>query len=455
VDRPLTFTMEDLKRLPSVTRLHFIECAGNRSSPRAKNVQETHGMVSCAEWTGVLLSTLLKECGLKGSAKWFVAEGAEEVKGASSMPIAKAMDDCIIAYGMNGEPVRPQNGFPLRLMVPGFEGIFHTKWLQRIKIVDRYYLNYNDFGHLDQDAKVAALDYQIGPKSVITFPSGDQRLPGKGFYEISGLAWSGGGAIKLVEVSTDGGKKWNKAEFKGTPQRMAFTRFGYQWNWDGNATEILSRCTDELGQAQPTRTQIAKYWNQPYDQTFRVPVPVLPVLLIGGGASALAQGPTFGIGRTPTAEEIKAIDISIGPTGEELPPGKGNAKEGAQLYRSKGCAACHGAQGIEGPAPILKSKDPKNPDLWARGRILPLRAPFATTVWDYINRGMPLNREGTLTPDEVYSLTAYLLFINDVIPEDQALDQQSLPKVKMPIGDNYAKLPDWKPRTKRLPGYPH
>jgi cytochrome c len=184
-------------------------------------------------------------------------------------------------------------------------------------------------------------------------------------------------------------------------------------------------------------------------------LPVLPVLLIGGGASALAQGPTFGIGRTPTAEEIKAIDISIGPTGEELPPGKGNAKEGAQLYRSKGCAACHGAQGIEGPAPILKSKDPKNPDLWARGRILPLRAPFATTVWDYINRGMPLNREGTLTPDEVYSLTAYLLFINDVIPEDQALDQQSLPKVKMPIGDNYAKLPDWKPRTKRLPGYPH
>ncbi len=181
---------------------------------------------------------------------------------------------------------------------------------------------------------------------------------------------------------------------------------------------------------------------------------VLPVLLIGG-APALAQGPTFGIGRTPTPEEIKALDISIGPTGEELPPGKGNAKEGAQLYRTKGCAACHGAQGLEGPAPILRSKDPKNPDLWARGRILPLRAPFATTVWDYINRGMPLNKEGTLTADEVYSLTAYLLFINDVIPEDQALDQQNLPKVKMPIGDNYAKLPDWKPRTKRLPGYPH
>ena len=228
-------------------------------------------MTSCAEWTGVPLSVLFKECGIKRGASWFVAEGSEEVKGASSIPMAKGMDDCFVAYGMNGEALRPQNGFPLRLMVPGFEGIFHTKYLRRIKVVDRYYINYNDFGHLDQDRDEAALGYQIGPKSVITFPSGEQRLPGKGFYEISGLAWSGGGAIKLVEVSTDGGKKWNKAEFKGTPQRMAFTRFGYQWNWDGNETEILSRCTDEIGQAQPTRAQIAKYWNKPYDQTFTVP----------------------------------------------------------------------------------------------------------------------------------------------------------------------------------------
>jgi sulfane dehydrogenase subunit SoxC len=273
VDRPLTFTVDDLKRLPSVTRLHFIECAGNRASRRAKTVQETHGMTSNAEWTGVLLSTLLKECGVKGSAKWFVAEGAEEVKGASSMPVAKAMDDCMIAYGMNGEAVRPQNGFPLRLMVPGFEGILHTKWLQRIKLVDRYYMNYNDFGHLheDKDKKVAALSYQIGPKSVITFPSGEQRLPGKGFYEIRGLAWSGGGAIKQVEVSTDGGKKWNKAQFQGTPQRMAHCLFTYAWEWDGNETEIMSRCVDEVGQAQPTREQIAKYWNKTFDQTFSVP----------------------------------------------------------------------------------------------------------------------------------------------------------------------------------------
>jgi sulfane dehydrogenase subunit SoxC len=271
VDRPLTFTMEDLKRLPSVTRLHFLECAGNRTSPKAKTVQESHGMTSCAEWTGVLLSTLLKEAGVKGSATWFVAEGAEEVKGASSMPLAKAMDDCVVCYGMNGEALRPQQGFPVRLMVPGFEGIFSTKFLRRIKLVDRYYMNYNDYGHLRQEAKDTALSYQIGPKSVITFPSVGQQLAGRGSYEISGLAWSGGGAIRKVEVSTDGGKKWMDAEIKGTAQRMAHTRFSYQWNWDGKETELMSRCTDEIGQVQPSRAQVAKFFNKPSDPSFSVP----------------------------------------------------------------------------------------------------------------------------------------------------------------------------------------
>jgi mono/diheme cytochrome c family protein len=173
------------------------------------------------------------------------------------------------------------------------------------------------------------------------------------------------------------------------------------------------------------------------------------------GVCALAQSPGYGVGRTPTAEEIRAWDISIGPHGEELPPGRGTVREGAQLYRAKGCAGCHGANAIDGKAPILKSKAGPEVELWARGRVLPLRAPFATTVWDYINRAMPLNREGTLTADEVYSLTAYLLFINAVIPEEEVLDAKSLPAVKMPIGDDYARLPEWKPRTPRLKGYPH
>jgi cytochrome c len=181
---------------------------------------------------------------------------------------------------------------------------------------------------------------------------------------------------------------------------------------------------------------------------------VLPFLLLMG-VSVLAQSPTYGVGRTPTAEEIRALDISIGPTGEELPPGRGSAKQGAELYKQKACAACHGATGMGGPAPALKSKAGPEVPIWQRERILPLRSPFATTVWDYINRGMPVNREGTLTSDEVYALTAYLLYINGVIPEDEVLDAQTLPKVKMPIGDDYASLPDWKPRTRRLRGYPY
>jgi len=178
------------------------------------------------------------------------------------------------------------------------------------------------------------------------------------------------------------------------------------------------------------------------------------VLLLG--SSALAQSsPTYGVGRTPSAEEIRAWDISIGPTGAELPPGRGTAKDGAQVYVKKGCAGCHGATGIGGPAPALKSKAGPEVPTWERGRILPIRSPFATTVWDYINRAMPLNREGTLTADEVYALTAFLLYINGVILEDEVLDAQNLPKVKMPIGDDYASLPDWKPRTRRLRGYPY
>ena len=176
-----------------------------------------------------------------------MSEGAEEVKGASSIPLAKAMDDCLVAYGQNGEAVRPQQGFPLRLIVPGFEGIYQTKYLRRIKVVDQYYMTYNDYGHISTDPKVAALTSRWGPKSVITSPSGGQQLSGPGFYEITGLAWSGGGAVSKVEISTDGGKHWKDAELRGAVHRMAHTRFGLHWKWDGKECELMSRCTDELG----------------------------------------------------------------------------------------------------------------------------------------------------------------------------------------------------------------
>jgi cytochrome c len=183
------------------------------------------------------------------------------------------------------------------------------------------------------------------------------------------------------------------------------------------------------------------------------------LLLLGSPflvSPALAQSqPTYGLGRVPSAEEVRARDINISATGEELPPGRGTPKEGEKVFTFQGCIVCHGSEGEGGLGPRLKSKTSQDVPIWKRERILPLRAPFATTVWDYIHRGMPLGREGTLTPDEVYALTAYLLYLNKVIPEDTVLDEKSLPKVKMPIGDGYAKLPDWKPGTRRLEGYPY
>jgi sulfane dehydrogenase subunit SoxC len=287
VDRPRIFTVADLKRLPSVTRFHFIECSANNHNLTHRNVQESHGATSNAEWTGVLLSTLFKECGLQEKAAWFIAEGAEEIKGADTIPLSKGMDDVIVAYAMNGEPVRPQNGFPLRLVVPGFEGIFNTKWLRRIQVTDEYQLNMDDFGHLRKDPTTAALGYRWGPKSIITFPSGSQKLPDHGWYEITGLAWSGQGAVRKVEISTDGGNSWKEAELKGTPHRMAHTRFGFMWNWDGDEHVIMSRTTDDTGAIQPTRQQVAEFFEKAYTPKYSPPGlnnTIMPWKIAGDGS---------------------------------------------------------------------------------------------------------------------------------------------------------------------------
>ena len=169
-----------------------------------------------------------------------------------------------------------------------------------------------------------------------------------------------------------------------------------------------------------------------------------------------AQSPTYGVGSTPSEEEIRAWDISISPTGQELPPGRGTAKEGAQLFVQKGCAACHGATAKGGAAPTLvKAEGGPNVAPWDLGRVLPFRSPYATTVWDYINRGMPLGNEGILTANEVYSLVAFLLFKNGVIQENEVMDTETLPKVKMPNREAWAPLPDWKRGMQRLEGYPY
>ena len=282
VDRPLVFTMEELKRLPSVSRIHFIECAGNSgvshykamvkalaaaNSPALTQsthvIQQVHGRVSTSEWTGVLLSVLLKEAGVQKNASWMVAEGADANRHAKSIPLEKGMDDVIVAYSQNGEAVRPEQGYPLRLVVPGWEGVSNVKYLRSIKITDKpYYLKVEtaNYTNLTPDGKASWYEFQVGPKSLITYPSDAHQLQGRGLYEISGLAWSGRGAISRVEVSTNGGRTWTDAKLQQPVFRKAFTRFRLPWDWEGEETLIQSRCTNEYGDIQPTRKELAKLW---------------------------------------------------------------------------------------------------------------------------------------------------------------------------------------------------
>jgi len=265
VDRPLILTIAELRRLPSTSRILFLECQGNGMlewrAPTAKTVQGTHGVTSCSEWTGVPLSLLLREAGVQKGAAWIVAEGADASGNERSMPIAKAMDDVMVAYGQNGEAIRPENGYPLRLIVPGWTGNINVKWLRRIKAVDRPYLTRMDgVGQpvLVPDGKARQLNFVMEAKSVITSPSGGQRLPGPGFYEIRGLAWSGRGLVRRVEVSSDAGKTWQEASLQNPVLPLAHTRFRLDWRWDGREVVLQSRCTDETGYVQPARAELVR-----------------------------------------------------------------------------------------------------------------------------------------------------------------------------------------------------
>jgi sulfane dehydrogenase subunit SoxC len=265
VDRPVLLTMEEIRRLPSTSRILFLECQGNTMlqwrAPTAKTVRQTHGYTSCSEWTGVPLSLLLREVGVQQGAAWLLAEGADATGNERSIPMAKAMADILVAYGQNGEALRPENGYPLRLIVPGWTGNINVKWLRRIKVVDRPYLTRMDgVGQptLMPDGKARQLQFVLEVKSVITSPSGGQQLPGSGLYEIRGLAWSGRGLVQRVEVSTDGGRTWRNAHLQEPVLRFAHTRFRLDWPWDGREAVLQSRCTDETGYVQPTLAELVR-----------------------------------------------------------------------------------------------------------------------------------------------------------------------------------------------------
>jgi sulfane dehydrogenase subunit SoxC len=259
VERPMKFTIADLKRLPNVSRIHFLECSGNgrsayRSPKPDMTPQMVDGLTSNGEWTGVPLAVVLREAGIRPAASWFVAEGADSNKLSRSIPMEKALDDAMLAWAFNGEPLRPSNGYPLRLLLPGYEGNMNIKWLRRIELTDRPNMSKDETSKYTDplpDGTARQFSFLMDAKSIITTPAYPMRMT-RGWNEISGLAWSGRGRITRVEVSTDGGSTWADASLDATLPK-AHARFRFMWNWRGGEATIASRATDETGYVQPDR----------------------------------------------------------------------------------------------------------------------------------------------------------------------------------------------------------
>lgn len=268
VARPLTFSSDALLGYPMTTRVYFLECAGNslrNLTPQPLQVPAgaIHGNIACSEWTGIPLRMLLEEAGLLPEAKWLLAEGADSAHMSRSVPIEKALDDAMIALFQNGERLRPEQGYPVRLLLPGWEGNMNVKWLRRLKVTEGPMHTKDEtskYTDLLPDGRALQFTFEMGVKSVITKPSSTMILPRKGFYEISGLAWSGAGRVRRVEVSTNGGTSWTDAALYGEERPKAFVRFRLPWEWMGEAAVLQSRATDEKGRVQPSR----KAWQAEY-----------------------------------------------------------------------------------------------------------------------------------------------------------------------------------------------
>jgi sulfane dehydrogenase subunit SoxC len=263
VRRPLVFTLDNLSRYPRTSRIAFVECAGNSGAlnaaqPLKATVQQIHGLLSCSDWTGVKLSTLLDEVGVDPAATWVIAEGADSSGMSRSFPVGKAVDDAMVCFYQNGERVRPSNGYPLRLLLPGFGGNLNVKWIRRLKLSREPQMAKDEtskYTVLLKDGKAWQFVFPLEVKSVITHPSPGHLLKGAGFYEISGLAWSGKGRIRQVEVSADGGKSWTPAILNDPVLPKALTRFRAAWRWNGGPAQLQSRATDDTGMVQPSRAQ--------------------------------------------------------------------------------------------------------------------------------------------------------------------------------------------------------
>ena len=376
----MVYTLDALHRYPMVSRISFLECGGNSAplyskEPIQANVQALHGLCSCAEWTGVMLCTLLEEVGVDPKAKWFFAEGADLPTMIRSIPLAKAMDDAMIALYQNGERLNPANGYPLRLLLPGYEGNMNVKWLRRIKLVERPVMAINEtkqYTILRPDGKAWQFYFPQEVKSFITHPSPGLNMKGPGFYEISGISFSGNGRIAKVEVSADGGKSWARggAAGAGSEQGVHPLPYAVELGWGAGGP---AKPRDRRGRqrAADARGVHCRAWSRPCGYAQRGGVhhgalqrhhqlghrcerrgePCLCVrqlalaaaLALGLSVANAADAPRFGQPIAPA--DLAPWDISIAPDGVGLPPGSGTPAQGATVYAERGCALCHGEKG--------------------------------------------------------------------------------------------------------------
>jgi sulfane dehydrogenase subunit SoxC len=461
VRRPLVFTLEALSRYPMQSRIAFIECGGNSAALNAPQAQRLgmaaiHGLLGCSEWTGVRLSTLLDEAGVEPSARWLIAEGADSAALSRSIPLAKAMDDALVCLYQNGERVRPSNGYPVRLLLPGFEGIMNVKWLRRIKLVNEPAMTKDEtskYTILLKDEKAWQFVLPMEVKSIITRPAPGLALKGPDLYQISvsrGLATAASDR-SMCRPMADEVPAPAALQDPIRPRRCASAQRGMERRSGNLAKPGHRRYRHGATDPRPVRSRAWLAWRLPLQcgsqagasmRRGRPPMFMLERLAVCAAISvvapALAQAPQFD-NRSHPPTSRPGISASR-PDGAGLPLGRGTAGQGEAVYAAK-CQACHGEKGLGRPNDALVggmgSLAPDNVPVKTVGSYWP----YATTLFDYIRRAMPFQESQSLTSDEVYAVSAYILNLNGIIGANEVLDAQSLPKVRMPNRDGFILFP--------------
>ena len=526
VERPTIFTLADLKRFPATSRICFLECSGNYPTNAGPETRPeiVCGMTSTTEWTGVALATLFREVGASPDATWFLAEGQDAAVMTRSIPMEKAWDDALVAYAQNGEAVRPAQGYPARLLLPGWEGNSNVKWLRRIELADRPFMTREETSKYTDplaDGTARQFSFVFDARSIITAPAYPDVVE-PGWIEIRGIAWSGRGNHRARRrqhgrgTHLAGGAPPGAGAAAGAhplPPPLALGRRGDRDHEPRGGRHRL-RAADAGGAAGRTRAPGPALPPEPHHRLARpdrragrVPgggsmgrltapdvrgarrrparrpgvsrpgsyrcgraalalaaalaagwtgpalTSAAAAQAAGGGAEEAraaagteAQPERFGFGRPATREEIAAWDLDVRPDGAGLPAGEGTAASGAPVYAAQ-CAVCHGPAGEGGIADRLVGYDPASTppfgpryEAWrGNGPDVPFSVgnywPYATTLYDYILRAMPSDSPGTLTPDEVYGLVAWILARNGIIAQDAVMNAVTLPAVEMPARD--------------------